>query len=105
MKLIIDMDDYDLEWIKNGYCIPPELNEKMTEMIINGTPLDDKTGYWVKYGIPRCGEQHYKCTSCGYYINFGQWGELYTKEFKYCPNCGTKMVESQERSEDAKDSD
>jgi len=40
--------------------------------------------------IPRCGEQHYKCTSCGYYINFSQWGELYT-EFKYCPNCGAKM--------------
>ena len=50
-----------------------------------------KIAYWIKYGIPRCGEQHYKCTSCGYYINFGQWGELYTKEFKYCPNCGAKM--------------
>ena len=50
-----------------------------------------KTGEWIKYGVPRCGEQHYKCTSCGYYINFGQWGELYTKEFKYCPNCGCKM--------------
>lgn len=55
-----------------------------------------KTGHWIKYSIPRCGEQHYKCTSCGYYINFGQWGELYTKEFKYCPNCGVKMVEPQE---------
>lgn len=55
-----------------------------------------KTGHWIKYGVPRCGEQHYKCTSCGYYINFGQWGELYTKEFKYCPNCGAKMVEPQE---------
>ena len=41
MKLIIDIDEYDLEWIRNGYCIPLELNEKMTEMIINGTPLDD----------------------------------------------------------------
>lgn len=52
---------------------------------------EQKTGHWIKYGIPRCGEQHYKCTSCGYYINLGQWGELYTKEFKYCPNCGTRM--------------
>ena len=41
MKLIIDIDEYDLEWIRNGYCIPLELNEKMTEMIINGIPLDD----------------------------------------------------------------
>ena len=60
---------------------------------------EPKTGHWVKYGISRCGEQHYKCTSCGYYINFGQWGELYTKEFKYCPNCGARMIEPQERSE------
>ena len=57
--------------------------------VVNGTPI--KTEHWIKYGIPRCGEQHYQCTSCGYYINFGQWGNLYTKEFKYCPNCGAKM--------------
>ena len=50
-----------------------------------------KVGKWVKYGIPRCGEQHYQCTSCGYYVNFGEWGEFYTKEFKYCPNCCAKM--------------
>lgn len=55
-----------------------------------------KTGRWIKYGVPRCGEQHYQCTSCGYYINFGQWGEVYTKQFKYCPNCGAKMIEPQE---------
>lgn len=56
-----------------------------------------KTGHWVKYSIPRCGEKHYKCTSCGYYINFGQWGEIYTKQFKYCPNCGIKMEEKEEK--------
>ena len=56
-------------------------------------------GHWIKYGAPRCGEQHYQCTSCGYYINFGQWGELYTKEFKYCPNCGCRMVDPQENEE------
>ena len=55
-----------------------------------------KTGHWIKYSIPRCEEQHYQCTSCKYYINFGQWGELYTKEFKYCPNCGAKMKEVKE---------
>lgn len=62
-------------------------------MVVNEPPITSQTkkGKWVKYGIPRCGEQHYKCTLCGYYINFGQWGEVYTKEFKYCPNCGAKM--------------
>lgn len=55
--------------------------------------LPPKTGRWIKYGIPRCEEQHYQCTNCNYYINFGKWGELYTKEFKYCPNCGCRMSE------------
>lgn len=63
---------------------------------IKALEQEPKTGYWIKYGAPRCGEQHYKCTLCEYYINFGQWGELYTKEFKYCPNCGAKMQESEE---------
>ena len=49
-----------------------------------------KTGRWIKYCIPRCKEQHYQCTSCGHYINFGQWDEFYTKEFKYCPYCGAR---------------
>ena len=64
--------------------------QEMIKNMPSVTP-QQKKGQWIKYGIPRCGEQHYKCTSCGYYINFGQWGELYTKEFKYCPNCGAKM--------------
>ena len=53
-------------------------------------------GHWIKYSTPRCGEQHYQCTSCGYYINFGQWGELYTKQFKFCPNCGAEMENEDE---------
>lgn len=71
----------------------------MVEQLPSVNPQKPKTGHWVKYGIPRCEEQHYKCTACGYYINFGQWGDFYTKEFKYCPYCGAEMVEPQE-SED-----
>ncbi len=59
------------------------------------------TAWWVKYCAPICGEQHYQCTSCGYCINFGQWGKVYTREFRYCPNCGIRMVEPPE-SEDKK---
>ena len=72
---------------------------RCAELVLRGEPSvypKPKTGHWIKYGIPRCEEQHYQCTNCDYYINFGKWGELYTKEFKYCPNCGAKMVESQE---------
>lgn len=72
------------------------IDKEAIDMVIKELEQEPKTGHWVKYGISRCGEQHYKCTSCGYYINFGQWGELYTKEFKYCPNCGARMSENNE---------
>lgn len=50
-----------------------------------------KKGVWVKYGSPRCNEQHYKCTNCDDYVNFGAYGDYYSKDFKYCPHCGAKM--------------
>lgn len=86
------------EWLKDYQRL---LDDKcqQNEDTIKTLEQEPKTGHWIKYGIPICGEQHYKCTSCGYYINFGQWGELYTKEFKYCPNCGAKMIEPQESEE------
>ena len=69
------------------------------KMAIEVLDQETKTGHWEKYGPPRCGEQHYQCTLCGYYINFGKWGKLYTKEFKFCPNCGAKMIKEQESEE------
>ena len=48
-------------------------------------------GEWVKYSIPRCGEQHYKCSHCDEYVNFGLYGDFYTKDFIYCPHCGADM--------------
>lgn len=79
------------EWTEYDRELIDYLFEKI-DKLPSVTP-QPKVGRWIKYGVPRCGEQHYKCTSCGYYINFGQWGELYTKEFKYCPSCGAKMQE------------
>ncbi len=46
---------------------------------------------WIEYGRPRCEEQHYQCTNCEDYVNFGQWGEYYKNNFRYCPHCGAKM--------------
>lgn len=50
-----------------------------------------RMGKWIKYASPRCGEQHYKCTNCDDYVNFGEYGDYYTKDFKFCPHCGAKM--------------
>lgn len=50
-----------------------------------------KKGRWVKYSFPRAGEQHYQCTNCKDYVNFGRYGDYYTKDFIYCPHCGAEM--------------
>ena len=78
------------EWIADGYADSVADCSHISSLVSHLPSVENK-GEWIKYGVPRCGEQHYKCTSCGYYINFGQWGELYTKEFKFCPNCGADM--------------
>lgn len=55
--------------------------------------LEKKGGKWIKYSVERAGEQHYQCTNCKEYVNFGMWGDYYTKDFKYCPHCGARMEE------------
>ena len=44
MKIVIDIEDYDREWIANGYHIPDEINRKIAEAIIDGTPLPKHHG-------------------------------------------------------------
>ena len=39
IELVIKISNYDKEWITNGYCIPEEINTKISEAIINGTVL------------------------------------------------------------------
>ena len=39
MKIVIEIEDYDREWIANGYHIPDEINSKIVDAIIIGTPL------------------------------------------------------------------
>lgn len=41
MKLIIDISDYNAEWIKNAYGIPQEINTNIAESIINAEPYLD----------------------------------------------------------------
>ena len=69
--------------------------------------LKPKTGHWVKYATPRCGEQHYKCTNCDDYVNFGQYGDYYTKDFKFCPHCGFNVtqINNPTKNEDEIDED
>lgn len=40
MQIVIEISDYDKEWVTNGVYIPDEINRKIAEAIINGIPLD-----------------------------------------------------------------
>ena len=41
MKLVIDISDYNAEWIRNAYSIPQEINTNIAESIINAEPYSD----------------------------------------------------------------
>jgi len=60
-------------------------------------PQEPKTGHWIgdkAYPIcPKC-----NCNVIERYISCSDYAEMY-KPMKYCPNCGAKMVEPQERSD------
>lgn len=60
-------------------------------------PQEPKAGHWI--GIDEEPHEDYECDRCGYTI----WAytaniEPHT-EYKYCPNCGCRMVEPQESEE------
>ena len=68
---------------------------------------EPKTGHWEEVseeyiqvydlnGIPSCGDERI-CSECGFETVF--IGE-HCSQYKYCPNCGARMVEPQERSEE-----
>lgn len=44
MEIVIDISNYDAEWINNANYIPDEINSKITDAIVNGTPLPENHG-------------------------------------------------------------
>lgn len=60
-------------------------------------PQEPETGHWIeKDGFD--GDVYYDCSECG-----ESWttieGTPWDNEWDYCPSCGCRMVESQERSD------
>lgn len=56
-----------------------------------------KTGHWI--GIDEEPHEDYECDRCGYVCSTFTANIKPSEEYKYCPNCGAKMIEPQE-SED-----
>lgn len=47
MRYVINISEYDKEWIKNAYEIPQEINTKIADAIISAEPLELKP-HWTK---------------------------------------------------------
>ena len=58
---------------------------------------ETKTGHWI--GIDEEPHEDYECDKCGYTISTYTANIEPHTEYKFCPNCGCRMVEPQE-SED-----
>ena len=61
---------------------------------INERPRAQKIGYWKESDIPN---EKYVCSECGgasWYYDY----QADVVKSRFCPNCGAKMVEPQERS-------
>lgn len=77
------------------------------EEIIKALEQEPKTGYWVEENINEGGRKVF-CSECGCPPPFEHVsdGDVYSasgygviNKTKFCPNCGTRMVEPQERSD------
>lgn len=51
-----------------------------------------KTGHWLRITTINPKEFCNRCSECGY-------EQFYAERYKFCPNCGAEMVESQESEE------
>lgn len=78
------------------YLIPAEAT--LYKVVKNMPPVtpQPKTGHWEKTTDKYC--YYYKCSCCGTKIPQNEWGSDYFSP--YCPECGAKIVEPQERSGD-----
>ena len=58
----------------------------------------EPTGHWI--AIDEEPHEDYECDKCGYTISTYTANIEPHTEYKYCPNCGARMVKPQERREE-----
>lgn len=88
MKLLINISEYDKEWIQNAYEIPREINIDIAKAIINSEPYkpERKKGRWLT------SDDMYETGVCSVCKYDSQEPISYAiTMFKYCPNCGVRM--------------
>lgn len=56
------------------------------------TPQNQKTAYWIL--LDECSNSGYYCSKCQKKVVKEGWSDT-VKKIKFCPNCGSKMIEPQ----------
>lgn len=98
MQIVIEIDEARYKDIQRIAEVQLESNHFQTaeQIIAKGVPIErePKTGRWI--GIDEEPHEDYECDKCGYTISTYTANIEPHTEYKYCPNCGSKMVEPQE---------
>ena len=77
-----------LDLAKKGVLISNGSYKSVCKAINELPPAEPKTGHWIwRFGS-------HKCSNCEEYTCFS-----HKELLRYCPNCGARMVEPQERSD------
>lgn len=69
---------------------------EMTKPLNREIEQEPKTGNWIAQDIHNC-HTDFKCSECGYIHSFMHLYGKPTADYTYCPNCGARMAESEEK--------
>ena len=78
-----------------------KLKELVNKVVLTVTPQEPRKGHWISHrehcenlGVIPSGLGAYEwCSECDCGIDVREW---HRNNYNYCPNCGCRMVESQE---------
>ena len=89
MKLIIDISEEIMEYIKNNGCLSVIYSDEVAKAIINGKPYEERPqGEWIKDGIGGIGS--YRCSLCGRVICTSITNNKPYEDYPFC-HCGADM--------------
>lgn len=91
--------NWQMEYAENGKDVERfETLGKVIDIVEQMPTAEPKKGKWIKHGVAN---SLYKCTACNGYCTVVGYADCIPekqmyKEFKFCPNCGVKMEDSNE---------
>ena len=96
MKIVIDIPEEIYKCCLPYKDCPIYSNDcnyfpEITYSIANGTPIKEKqtnTAEWIKYPSDF---SEYRCSNCRYEVFGGALKYAEAGEYKFCPNCGSRM--------------